>query len=80
MSRNLNGLTRIAASRQAAHRDFMFVYRQVKKHNPPYELFSPMFSEDWDRTSAKVVDKATRALITWAQDRLIQVKLPEGWE
>lgn len=78
MAKNLNRLT-AAASRQAAHRDFMYVYRQVKKHNPPYEIYDFMFADDWQHTSAKKIDQATRALITWAQNRLIEIKLPEGW-
>lgn len=78
MARNLNRLT-AAANRQAAHHDFMFVWSQVKQHNPPQDIYSFIFSEDWNHTSAKTIARATRGLITWAQTNGVKIDLPEDW-
>ena len=71
--RNLLRLS-AAANRLAAAQDFKFVYDQLqeKGHNPPV---------DWGkgRYSARLIDKWTRSLITWAKENGIEITLPEGW-
>lgn len=71
MSRNLNRLN-AAANRMQAHHDFMWVFAQVKRYDPPVTY--P------EGSSAKVIDKGTRALIDWALDHGIEISLPDGWE
>lgn len=60
------------AERQAAHHDLMHVYAQLKAHNPP---FAWPVADD-----ARVLVQLTRDLITWAQERGIEISLPDGWE
>lgn len=78
MARNLNRLT-AAANRQSAHHDFMYVWSQVKSYDPPEVLYTAMFTDDWQHTSAKKIDKITRSLINWARDQEIDFTLPDGW-
>lgn len=78
MSRNLNRLT-AAANRESAQRDFMFVWAQVKAHNPPEDIYSRIFANGWDNTSAKTIDRATRSLIEWSGAKGIEITLPDGW-
>jgi hypothetical protein len=71
MAKNLNRLT-AAANRLAAHHDYNLVWAQLKRFKPPVP-----FPTDY---SARAVDQATRALIAWAQEQKIDIRLPEGWK
>lgn len=72
MSRNLARLS-AAANRMDAVKDLRFVYDQLVKqgYQPPLVWH--------ENDSAKKIDRATRRMITWAQDQGIEIQLPEGW-
>ncbi len=74
MSRNLLRLS-AAANRSAAIKDFFFIYYQLRSlgHNPTIKW--------WDKWGgARKIDKETRSLIQWAQEKEIEITLPEGWK